>query len=301
MYVFAIHSFLFARGRHRKLTMNVQQREPYQILVDANLLADACRFKMDLLKGFEQTLSGKVKPLITQCSMRHLYESKSEPGVPAAIELGKTFERRRCGHHPNDYPKPLSTLECFNSVVDPKSNGVNKHRYVVASNDLATRQMLRGVRGTPLVYISRSVMIMEPMADEDVQARGKEERAKLRAEIKRFAEGKKRKRDDDGSDSEGEKAGKSEEKIQAGEAGEAASLEKKKTKKKGPKGPNPLAMKKKKAGDTETSRKTNEDAPVDPATKDGPKRKRRRKNKSEVEGEDGANEAAPQNEADESD
>jgi U3 small nucleolar RNA-associated protein 23 len=269
------------------------QREPYQILVDANLLADACKFKMDLLKGFEQTLSGKVKPLITQCSMRHLYNNKSEPGVQAAIELGKTFERRRCGHHPDEYPKPLSTLECLGSVVDPKDSGVNKHRYVVASNDQTTRQKLRTVKGTPLLYISRSVMIMEPMADESVQVRNKEEKAKLRSEIKRFQAGNKRKRDHD-SDSEAENGAEAGEKSQA-EVKDGAGTEKKK-KKKGPKGPNPLAVKKKKTP-TDGSKKSTDETPAEPASKDGPKRKRRKKTKAEAGDMDGDNTAPVESEA----
>ncbi|KAF7518672.1 hypothetical protein G7054_g13371 [Neopestalotiopsis clavispora] len=272
--------------RYRKLmerySMTFGFREPYQIIVDSALLADACRFKMDLIKSFEQTLSGKVKPLITQCSMRHLYNTKSEPGVYAAIELGKTFERRRCGHHPDQYPEPLSTLECLNSVVDPKDNGVNKHRYVVASNDQPTRQALRTVKGTPLIYISRSVMIMEPMADESVQVRNKEEKAKLRSEIKRFAEGNKRKRDDD-SDSEAE--GDKTKQQQGGSGATTDEAEKKKKKKKGPKGPNPLAVKKKKTatqGTGASKKSTDEKTAGEADSKDGPKRKRRKKGKTEA-------------------
>lgn len=37
-------------------------REPYQVLVDAGMLQDADRFKMDLVKGLERTAGGKVKP-----------------------------------------------------------------------------------------------------------------------------------------------------------------------------------------------------------------------------------------------
>ncbi|KAI1855447.1 hypothetical protein JX265_007718 [Neoarthrinium moseri] len=273
--------------RYRKLmerySMTFGFREPYQVLVDSELLADACRFKMDLIKGFEQTLSGKVKPLITQCSMRHLYAKNREPGVADAIELGKTFERRRCGHHPDQYPEPLSTLDCLSSVVDPKGSGINKHRYVVASNDLETRASLRLVKGTPLLYISRSVMIMEPMADESVQHRSADERAKLRAEIKRFSDGKKRKREED-DDAEDNNAGDGSPQKRAA----ADQPEKKKKTRKGPKGPNPLAVKKAskpKAGEPQnsTSKKAQ---PAEPVVKDGPKRKRR-KNKSQSEAQSG--------------
>ena len=37
-------------------------REPYQVLVDAEIIRDSERFKMDLVKGLERTLHGQVKP-----------------------------------------------------------------------------------------------------------------------------------------------------------------------------------------------------------------------------------------------
>lgn len=229
---------------------------------------------MDLLKSLSQTLSGEVKVLITQCSIRNLYERKDEPGGKAAIELAKTFERRRCGHHPDDYPKPLSTLECLSAVVDPKETGVNKHRYVVACNDLQTRSALRMVKGTPLLYISRSVMIMEPMADESVQQRAADERAKLRAEIKRFSDGKKRKRIND--ENEDPVEGHDDAHTTEDQPG------KKKKQRKGPKGPNPLSVKSKKSTSqlksSEPRTRTHEqEAPDETAPRDGPKRKRRKK------------------------
>ncbi|KAJ3476304.1 hypothetical protein NLG97_g9172 [Lecanicillium saksenae] len=146
-------------------------REAYQVLVDAEMVEDACRFKMDLAAGLERTVHGKVKPMITQCEIRKLYEKKNEPGIRDAIELAKNYERRRCGHHPDEYPKPLSTLECLSSVVDPKQSGQNKHRYVVASQSQEVRRKLRGVRAVPLIYIKRSVMILEPMADDSAERR----------------------------------------------------------------------------------------------------------------------------------
>ena len=175
--------------------------------------------------------------VITQCEIRKLYEQKSEPGINEAIELAKTLERRRCGHHPDEYPKPLSTEECLESVVDPKSSGQNKHRYVVASQDREVREMLRGIQAVPLIYIKRSVMIMEPMAEESVQARLREERSKYRAELKKTTG--KRKRQEDGEE-------KAEDGEPDGEKKDTPDAPKKKKKKYGPKGPNPLSMKKKK-------------------------------------------------------
>ena len=217
--------------------------------------------------------------MITQCEIRKLYADKTDPAVKEAIELAKTFERRRCGHHPDEYPEPLSTEECLLSVVDPKGSGLNKHRYVVACQDTDLRRLLRTVRGTPLVYIKRSVMILEPMADETAQVRAREERSKFRAEIKN-ALGK-RKRDKDDEEEDGSVDGK--------DRGHGASIpakdDKKKKKGKGPKGPNPLSMKKAKKATQDPSAQNKSDKSTAGTETTAPaKRKRRRKSKAKGDG-----------------
>ncbi|KAM3565425.1 hypothetical protein ARSEF4850_001379 [Beauveria asiatica] len=260
-------------------------REAYQVLVDAEMVQDACRFKMDLAAGLERTVHGKVKPMITQCEIRKLYEKKNEPGMRDAIELAKNYERRRCGHHPDEYPKPLSTLECLSSVVDPKQTGQNKHRYVVASQSQEVRRALRGVRAVPLIYIKRSVMILEPMADDSAEVRLREEKAKFRAELKKKTPGNKRKREEDEEEGEGEGGDGVE-----GGAKMKSEEEMKKKKKRygGVKEPNPLSVKKTKKNpqqvEEERRRKQKEEA-KEAAEK--PKKKRRRRVKGTGEG-DGA-------------
>jgi len=288
--------------QYRKLmeqySMTFGFREPYQVLVDAEMVKDSCRFKMELAPALQRTVHGKVKPMITQCEIRKLYAQKNEPNVSEAIEVAKSFERRRCGHHPDEYPEPLSTEECLLSVVDPKESGQNKHRYVVASQGQDVRRMLRGVRGTPLIYIKRSVMILEPMADESAQLREREERMKFRAEIKSAVLGKrKREKEDEGEDG-GDKD------CDADEAASPAREKKKKSKGKGPKGPNPLAVKKpkKKTQESSTKSKTEKDETkkdkaekTEKATDEAPaKRKRRRRNKaSKGEDSEAATSSAP--------
>ncbi|KAM3509155.1 hypothetical protein MY10362_000770 [Beauveria mimosiformis] len=259
-------------------------REAYQVLVDAEMVQDACRFKMDLAAGLERTVHGKVKPMITQCEIRKLYEKKNEPGMRDAIELAKNYERRRCGHHPDEYPKPLSTLECLSSVVDPKQTGQNKHRYVVASQSQEVRRALRGVRAVPLIYIKRSVMILEPMADDSAEVRLREEKAKFRAELKKKTPGNKRKREEDEEEGEGEGG----DGVEGGAKMKSEEEKKKKKKYGGIKEPNPLSVKKTKKNpqqvEEERRRKQKEEA-KEAAEK--PKKKRRRRVKGTGEG-DGA-------------
>ncbi|KAI9806884.1 MAG: hypothetical protein M1833_002542 [Piccolia ochrophora] len=235
-------------------------REPYQVLVDAEIIKDASRFAMDLIAGLERTLHGTVKPMITQCSMRHLYNAS--PKVPHLVEQAKTYERRRCNHHELD--EPLSTLDCISNVVDGKSQKSNKHRYVIASQDADLRAFLRSIPGVPLVYINRSVMIMEPMAGITENVRDKDEKGKFRAGLKgkRGQPGlRKRKRDDDGDegapngDKDSHRA--SRETLNVGNSSTT-----KKTR--GPKGPNPLSVKKKR------SKEGAEVALVEPASENLP-------------------------------
>ncbi|KLU87452.1 hypothetical protein MAPG_06452 [Magnaporthiopsis poae ATCC 64411] len=297
-------------------------REPYQVLVDAEIVKDANRFKMDLIPALERTLHGKIKPMITQCSMRHLYALQGiQPGMKALIDSVKeNFERRRCGHHP-DETDALSTLECLSSFVVDSGKG-SRNRYVVASQDAEVRRHMRGVKGVPLIYISRSVMIMEPMASGSAEVVSKEERAKFRSEIKLLASaGAKRKRgdeDDGGSDGsgdyeedDGDEGDDDDQNTAASEPRKAPSSRspavgvpdrKKRKKVYGPKGPNPLAAKKKKpkptvTGDSGAKKAARGDrdgaatAPTAPSDQQG-KKKRKRKSKKPAGSGDGGGEAA---------
>lgn len=118
---------------------------------------------------------------------------------------------------------------------------MNKNRYVVASQDEDVRRYCRDVRGVPLVYVKRSVMVMEPMAEGSVDVRDGIERSKFRNGLR----GKgslllgKRKRGKDEDGDVNETAGKQ---ASSGPGGDEKAAIKKKMK--GPKGPNPLSVKK---------------------------------------------------------
>jgi U3 small nucleolar RNA-associated protein 23 len=262
--------------------------------------------------------------VITQCSIRHLYKEGSDRSVQAAIEVAKNVcERRRCGHHPETHPEPLSTLECLSSIVDPDKARINKHKYVVATQEQEVRSAMRRIPGVPLIYVSRSVMILEPMSEATRRVCESGEKGKLRDGFVRNND-RKRKR---GDEEEDEKNGSEAE--SGDEAGGPQDGEKKKKKKKktyGPKQPNPLAVqkKKKKSADEGQSKATkpkdenkerNEGQAPAPTTaetgpekgnaENKPKRKRRRKHKAAGDGDgdgvgengsgmgaDGGNEAA---------
>ena len=246
----------------RQYVLTFSFREPYQILgkyrvppavdsantsypysVDAQMLQDAIRFSMDLPTSLSRTLSGKVKPMITQCSMRHLYAlaPSEHPQKESMIATAKNMERRRCNHHTLE--NPLSALECLSSVIDPKSTHtdkdlVNKFNYVVAVQDKDVRHWCRAVNGVPVIYVKRSVMVMEPMAERSLSVREGTERGKMRSGLRGKIGGEAlgiRKREDDIE--KGSRDGDPQDDVRAGERDH-------RKRKRGPKGPNPLSVKK---------------------------------------------------------
>ncbi|KAF3923028.1 hypothetical protein ABW20_dc0104208 [Dactylellina cionopaga] len=237
---------------------------------------------MDLAAGLERTLQGKVKPMITQCCIRHLYATENQ----SLISLAKTFERRRCNHSIN--APALSSLECILSVVIPSKESPipNKHRYVVATDDQKIREELREYPGVPGIHITRSVMVLDQISDATTAWRDREETGKLRSGLKEKAPSKKRKReenetrdpesDDSGDDSGDETGGNSRRKDQP-TSNDARPLVPKKKKVYGKKQPNPLSVMKRKKVSTPKTAPAKKDTNGEDAGDRLPKAKRKRK------------------------
>ena len=237
--------------QYRKLmqqyALNFGLREPYQILLSASIIATASRAKLPLGALLQGTIHGQIKPMITQCCIRHLYDlettnDQEKREKDALIDVAKKAERRRCGHH--ELEEPLTELKCLESVV----GGRNKFGYVIATQDQEVRARMREIPGVPLIYINRSVMILEPMSPATAKARDTDERGKIRAGLKgrrptgaAAKTGEKRKREEESDEVDGEMPDRAR-MIMAAEA--EASEQGKKRKIKGPKGPNPLSVKK---------------------------------------------------------
>jgi U3 small nucleolar RNA-associated protein 23 len=285
--------------KYRKLMhqyeVNFNFRQPYQVLLDSQILQDCARAKIDIVNRLTGVLGGEVKPMVSQCDMRHLYNAT--PKDEQLILQAKGYERKRCGHH--ELEEPLSSLECLSACVDPKGTLTNKHKYCVATQDPKIRQAMRKIPGVPLIYVSKSVMILEPMADATEQLRERTEKAKFKEGLKgrRGAStntGEKRKRDneDEGAQADGNQS------IVEGDRPQ------KKKRAKGPKGPNPLSIKKaKKTQDGEPAKPRtpkpakpeHADLPVEDAAEaagveggeEAAKRKRKRKHKPKGDAGDG--------------
>ena len=154
---------------------------------------------------------------------------------------------------------------------------------------------MRAIPGVPLIYISSSIVLLEPMTTATEDVRDREEKQKFKAGLKgkrNAGAGEKRKRDDEeGSDGQS-----------IADQSTVDAQSKKKKKSFGPKAPNPLSVKKPKKATAEKSAKPKsaESAPKSQPSDaadgdDSGKRKRRRKHKPKAdgdgEGEGGGSEA----------
>ncbi|KAF4221006.1 hypothetical protein CNMCM8980_002884 [Aspergillus fumigatiaffinis] len=253
--------------KYRKLMHQYEMafgfREPYQVLVDSNFLRAVHSFKMELIPALERTLQGKVKPLLTKCSLAAIMASQpinpktNNPYRPTHLPPPTILPLRHCSH--NEDSTPIDEVECLLSLLSPsKEVKRNKEHYTLATADppapakadsgdgkkrkrgddegrdaLRRAQKLRigarSIPGVPIVYVKRSVMILEPMSTPSEEVRDGVENSKFRAGLNDEAVLGKRKRTEDGEE------------------------KKKKRGAKKPKAPNPLSVKKPKKKMAETA------------------------------------------------
>lgn len=197
-----------------------------------------------------------------------------KPYRPLFLPPPTELPLRHCSHNADH--TPIDEIECLLSLLSPNADSKkNKEHYILATADpilkkrnandeqrkykrqderkeeealrrsRALRSQARAIPGVPIIYVKRSVMVLEPMSNPSEMVRDGVERGKFRAGLDADPMLGKRKRDGEG---EGEE-----------------SAEPKK--KRGPKvkGPNPLSMKKPKKrsdapGPTPKKDKANADA-----------------------------------------
>ncbi|OUM67444.1 hypothetical protein PIROE2DRAFT_40025 [Piromyces sp. E2] len=127
-------------------------REPYQIIVDGNFIKVAQNSRLDYKSMLQETVVGKTRIMTTNCVINEL-RTLGEDFMGAAL-AAKRLEKRRCTHGGN----PVNAADCIKEII----GDTNQFNYCVATQDLNLRDYLRRIPGIPLIYINRSVMILEP-------------------------------------------------------------------------------------------------------------------------------------------
>ncbi|EPS29641.1 hypothetical protein PDE_04591 [Penicillium oxalicum 114-2] len=192
-------------------------REPYQVLVDSNFLQQVHNFKMDLMPALERTVQGQIKPLLTKCSLAAITAAQPiNPKTgkhfrPIHLPPPTVLPLRHCSHNPES--EPIDEIDCLLSLLSPNAEAKkNKEHYILATADPAVKksdnnndnqqrkrkrdeerqeeQALRRARnlrirarsipGVPIIYVKRSVMVLEPMSTPSENVREGVERDKFR-------------------------------------------------------------------------------------------------------------------------
>ncbi|KAL5333494.1 hypothetical protein BJX70DRAFT_392151 [Aspergillus crustosus] len=277
-------------------------REPYQVLVDSNLLRAVHTFKMDLLPALERTVQGQVKPLLTKCSLAAIMAKQpvnprtNNTVRPDFLPPPTTLPLRHCSHNADS--TPIDEAECLISLLSPLADVKrNKEHYILATSDppmksapapdvgkkrkrgddeafqallraQGLRRNARSIPGVPIVYVKRSVMILEPMSAPSEGIREGVEQDKFRVGLNQNA-GKSA----GGNKERGKDEGEKKTKKALKKLKEPNPLSVKKTKKKGSEKDG--VMRQKRSGDFDK-----EDGEVEKVGQDGdaaPKAKRRRR------------------------
>ncbi|ORZ40259.1 Fcf1-domain-containing protein [Catenaria anguillulae PL171] len=145
-------------------------REPYQLVMDGTFVNVALRYRLDLRSLIPSTLAAQVKLFSTPCVAHELRSMGKE--YAAAAAACKQFEQRRCGHRFG-----TKASDCLKDLIGE----TNEHHLMIATQDKALRTHMRAVPGTPLVYLSGSVVVLEPHSQETLQHVQDTERAKTQA------------------------------------------------------------------------------------------------------------------------
>lgn len=216
-------------------------------------------------------MTNKSALVLTKCSLAAIMKAQpinpktNQPYRPHHLPPPTTLPLRHCSH--NEDSEPIDEIECLLSLLSPSADAKkNKEHYILATADplvkkhdktdqqrkrkrddereeeramrrsRALRVHARSIPGVPIIYVKRSVMVLEPMSTPSETVRDGVEKDKFRAGLDTEPSLGKRKREGEG---EGQK---------------------KKPGFKKAKGPNPLSVKKPKKQTGETGSATPKEA-----------------------------------------
>jgi U3 small nucleolar RNA-associated protein 23 len=220
---------------------------------------------MPLHRSLENTLHGKVKPFITKCTLASILNTTDlqTSQRPDFLPPPTLLPLRHCSHSEVKVGEVLPEEECLLDLLGGSVTGnqqpKNKHHFVLATADESPvkhekrgelgrarrpmsasttediRTSAREIPGVPVIYVKRSVMILEELSAASLGVRRREEKDKFREGLLGMGS-RKRKRDEEQDEGDDDKKKHTEAVTPA--------LKKKKTPK--VRGPNPLSVLKKK-------------------------------------------------------
>ncbi|OXV05520.1 hypothetical protein Egran_06712 [Elaphomyces granulatus] len=190
------------------------------------------KVKPCMCKSLVSMKVGLIAAVLSKCSLAAIMASqptipgKNNPIRPAHLPPPTTLPLRHCSH--NDDDSPIDEVDCLISLICPNSETMrNREHYTLATADppalpeanatnprtrkraqaakeglnqraSALRAKARSIPGVPIIYVKRSVMILEPISAHSEKVRLGVEKSKFKTGLESTASvvGK-RKRDED--------------------------------------------------------------------------------------------------------
>ena len=192
--------------------MHYAFREPYQVLIASDCLRALHAFAMPIHKFLQNTLQGKAMPYITQCTLAKVmegYSGRGRDGRPAYLPPPTEIPLRYCKHKDEEgqertaIPESECLLELISGGAKGNEQRKNKNHYILATADFGEgikddkerqtaetqrrkrrrtghaeediRNYARMIPGVPIIYVKRSVMVLEePSVASERSIRGVE-------------------------------------------------------------------------------------------------------------------------------
>jgi len=177
-------------------------REPYQVLLDSNFIRTCHSFHMPLQKYVDNTLHGQSNLFVTKCSLAKIMADHEKAGGhprsrPQFLPPPTELPLRHCKHKDGEGQDlgVVSEARCLLDLLAGQPHGnelaKNKQHFILATADAAeeeyrrrghvdVRETARLIPGVPIVYVKRSVMILEEMSGTSAGVRRKDERDKFK-------------------------------------------------------------------------------------------------------------------------
>ncbi|TMW66434.1 hypothetical protein Poli38472_004199 [Pythium oligandrum] len=156
-------------------------KPPYKVLIDGNFLAMCLQMKVDLrerVPKFLQVKPHQVEYYIPRAAVNEL-ELLGE-AMQEAVDLAKSFhiiEERDYGDDATQSKGdgPVDVTKVTQSIIGDR----NARKFVVATQEVELRKVLRAVPGVPLIYLNRSVLVFEDISKATLAIVRQEEKAKM--------------------------------------------------------------------------------------------------------------------------
>ncbi|RZF41113.1 hypothetical protein LSTR_LSTR002745 [Laodelphax striatellus] len=125
-------------------------RKPFQVLIDGTFCYAALQNKVNIQDQLSNYLGAEIKLLTTKCVI--IETEKLGKALYGTSLIVKQFSVHQCNHK-----KAVSGSACFTSMIGEN----NPNRYIIATQDRELQDVVRGVPGTPVLYLHQKAPTLE--------------------------------------------------------------------------------------------------------------------------------------------